>query len=125
MELSEITAVSQRYLLQIAGKLRDGGLIGANRGMTGGFHLLQEPSHINVYDIIKYMEGGLTIPEHSGIALDDNKLLFEVTYLLIDYLNTFMRAMTINKFADESDSEGLTDFVQLIEKHIDSIKEKI
>ena len=51
VELSEYITVSQRYLLQIAGKLRDGGFIGVNRGMAGGYHLLQDPSQLNIYDV--------------------------------------------------------------------------
>ena len=122
MELSEITTVSQRYLLQIAGKLRDSGLIGVNRGMTGGFHLLMEPSQINVFDIIKYMEGGVAVPERGGFASDENNLLFDAFYLLNNYLEAFLQAMTINRLSDKGDDEWLMEIALLVERHINSLK---
>ena len=102
IELSGITTISQRYMLQIARKLRDGGLVGVNKGTTGGFHLLQESSQINVFDIITYMEGSVAIPERVGMALEENELLFEVFFLLTNYLEAFLQEMTINRFSSAS-----------------------
>lgn len=65
-ELSRSVAVSKRYLLQIASRLRDGELIGVSMGSNGGYYLLSEPSRINLYDIILQMEGEVRILGGNG-----------------------------------------------------------
>ena len=42
LKLTANLPVSQRYVLQIAGKLRDGGLVSAHPGMKGGYTLAKE-----------------------------------------------------------------------------------
>lgn len=60
-DLAKNTSISKRYLLQIAAKLRDAGLLGVIKGPTGGFYLILPPSQIKVYDIICAMEGTVVI----------------------------------------------------------------
>lgn len=60
-ELAKSTSISKRYLLQIAAKLRDAGLLGVMKGSAGGFYLPLPSSQIKVYDIICAMEGTVVI----------------------------------------------------------------
>lgn len=123
VELSENITVSQRYLLQIAGKLREGGLIGVNKGMTGGYHLLHDPSQINVYDIIAHMEGGIVIPENSRSIVVENKILKDAFYHLNDYFKTYLRIMTIDRLTDKGEEEWQTQINSRVKRHIASLKE--
>jgi len=124
VELSENITVSQRYLLQIAGKLRERGLVGVNKGMTGGYRLLHDPSQINLYDIIEHMEGGMVIPENSGSAAVKNKMLNEAFILLNDYFTTYLRIMTIDRLTDKSEEEEWqTQISNRVEWHIASLNE--
>ena len=62
-ELSANLSISQRYIIQIAGKLRDGCLIVTHAGMCGGYTLGKDASDISVYDVFSLLEEGLLIPE--------------------------------------------------------------
>ena len=56
-EISENIQVSQGYLLKVAGKLRQGGILDAAAGPTGGFFLARCAQNISLYDIVRAMEG--------------------------------------------------------------------
>ena len=99
-ELTKSVAVSRRYLLQIAAKLRDGEMIGVNRGMIGGYFLLKEPEHINVYDIIILMEGEIRIIEYweeSAIHSTLNEALFDLQSRVTHYLRSLTLDVLIHK----------------------------
>lgn len=90
-ELSEKISVSQRYLLQIAAKLRDGEMIGVSMGSVGGYFLLREPSQISIYDIIILMEGDFRMPSASENSSTHQTLYLALTDLqqrVFHYLNS-------------------------------------
>ena len=49
--------ISQKYLEKLFAKLKKQGLVKAVKGAKGGYRLPKKPSQINVYDIIKALEG--------------------------------------------------------------------
>ncbi len=60
LTVSEITAkqaVPERYLEQILGTLRRGGLLKSQRGFGGGYLLAREPNQISILDIVMLIEG--------------------------------------------------------------------
>jgi Rrf2 family protein len=116
-ELAENMSVSQRYLLQIAGKLRDGGLIGVYKGVSGGFYLPLAPSEINMYDIIALMEGGISILRRSDVK-GDYKMLSGALNLLKDYLETYLRTMTLERLAAKSMGEYQQLIAGMVREHI-------
>jgi len=60
-EISENIQVSQGYLLKVAGKLRQNGILDAAAGPTGGFFLARCAKEITLYDIVYAMEGEVTL----------------------------------------------------------------
>jgi Rrf2 family protein len=59
-EISKRQDISEKYLEQLFLKLRRAGLIRSVRGPGGGYLLARKASKINMYDILKAVEGPLT-----------------------------------------------------------------
>ncbi|WP_249871004.1 cysteine metabolism transcriptional regulator CymR [Oceanobacillus saliphilus] len=55
--------LSEHYLEQLASPLRNAGLIKSIRGAYGGYILAMEPKEITAGDVIRVLEGPLTIVE--------------------------------------------------------------
>jgi len=100
MELTENIAVSQRYLIKIAGKLRNGGLVVTRIGMDGGYTLPKEPSMISVYDVIVLMEGGVHIPESVAAPVYFKSRLNDIFQLLQEHVETYLRSVTLDKLTN-------------------------
>ena len=62
-EISENTAISQRYLEQLLNKLRKANLVQSIRGAKGGYLLAADPHEILVKDILIALEDGIKIVE--------------------------------------------------------------
>jgi len=88
-KLSDNLQISQRYILQIAGKLRDGGLIDTQAGMRGGYALTKASSSISVYDIIALLEDDMSIPQCVTPCKNANS--HDARSILKDYYNTYHR----------------------------------
>lgn len=56
-EIADATGVPRDYLVQIAQKLRDAGIVYAIPGKHGGYGLAKEPSAIAAFDVIYAIEG--------------------------------------------------------------------
>lgn len=61
--ISERQNISERYLEQIFSKLKKSGLIKSIRGAQGGYVLAKHPEEISVGDILRVLEGPITISE--------------------------------------------------------------
>jgi len=125
MELAENITVSKRYLMQIASKLRSGGLVVTRIGVSGGYTLLKEPALISAYDIIVLMEGGVFVPESLTTSLDNILNLNDVLKLLTEYIETYLRSMTLDKLADRNINEWHGKFTETVEMHIASLNPKL
>ncbi|MFD1065352.1 cysteine metabolism transcriptional regulator CymR [Oceanobacillus locisalsi] len=55
--------LSEHYLEQLASPLRNAGLIKSIRGAYGGYQLAKKPNEIKAGDVIRVLEGPLTIVE--------------------------------------------------------------
>lgn len=51
--------ISERYLEQLAGKLKKAGLIMSTRGAQGGYRLARPADEISVGDVLRALEGNL------------------------------------------------------------------
>ncbi len=56
-ELAGVEKVPAKYLAQILGELRNGGLVESRRGKQGGYLLARQPSDITLRDAIAVIEG--------------------------------------------------------------------
>lgn len=61
--IAELHDLSPHYLEQIAAPLRNAGLIKSIRGAYGGYELTKEPSLITAGDVIRVLEGPITLVE--------------------------------------------------------------
>ena len=59
--ISKKESISISYLEQLLNKLKRGGLVESIRGARGGYVLARPPRDINVYDIIKVLEGDIAL----------------------------------------------------------------
>lgn len=126
-ELSKTLHISQRYILQIAAKLRDGGFISAHAGMSGGYALTKGASFVSAYDIIMLMEGDMSIPECAapidGCGAPCTKSdLFDALYTMKDYVDTFLQTVTFDKLAGMDFTGHLSDILSLVDAHISEIR---
>jgi Rrf2 family protein len=60
-EISERTKISVNYLEQLIPKLRKSGLVSSTRGACGGYKLAKSPECISIGDILRALEGDLTL----------------------------------------------------------------
>lgn len=58
-EISEKQNISVKYLEQIITNLSRAGLVKADRGSQGGYHLTHQPSYYTAGDILRAVEGNL------------------------------------------------------------------
>lgn len=49
--------ISLKYLERLFAILKNANLVGAQKGMAGGYQLKKSPKKINIYEIIKILEG--------------------------------------------------------------------
>lgn len=59
--IAEAEDIPPRYLEEILGRLRQGGLVTAARGASGGFSLARPADQITVADIWRVVDGPLTL----------------------------------------------------------------
>lgn len=97
--LVERTDLSEKYLEQIIGKLRKGGIVGAKRGIGGGYYLQKPPVEISVGNILDAVGSNF---EFASCAAGDchdaycpNKNLFRRIYGAVDQIvsNTTLEDM--------------------------------
>lgn len=123
-ELSQSVAVSQRYLLQIAAKLRDGEMLGVSKGSVGGYFLLREPQHISMYEIITLMEGELRILGASQSKSEHHTLYLAFTDLqhrICHYLNS----LTLDILVSKSWDQCLAVLNEALEPYYESLRDGI
>ena len=121
-ELAENLSISQRYILQIAGKLRDGGLIGTHAGMSGGYCLAKEASDISVYNVVVLLEGDIDIP--ACVTPCKHSALHDALSVLIEYLDTYFKTITFDKLAHMSFKGELSEILAMVGTHIVAMKQQ-
>jgi len=60
-EIASSEAIPTAFLERIFARLRDGGLVRATRGVSGGYRLAKGPAEISVADVIEAVEGPLCL----------------------------------------------------------------
>ena len=58
--------ISERYLEQLIAKLKKAGLVSSIRGAGGGYRLAKDAEDISVGDILRALEGDLTLVDCAG-----------------------------------------------------------
>ncbi len=127
-ELSGNLKISPRYILQITGKLRDGGLIRAHAGKSGGYTLDKEAASISIFDVIKLMEGDMSIPVCMSRIPDcgepcKNSHLLDSLSVMKEYLDMYLQTIMFDELADSDISGHLSEVLSLVAAHIGDLKQ--
>lgn len=121
--ISEREEISLHYLEQLFNKLRKGGVVESVRGPSGGFRLSRKPSEITVEEIIRTVEGQITLV--SCVESKDKKKACHradkcVTFLLWKRLGKnitdFLSAVTLQDLVDEA--RGMMDVGKVSHEHM-------
>ena len=69
-EIAQGESIPAPFLERILARLRDGGLVRATRGVSGGYQLARSPATIAVGDVVTVLEGPLSlvgcVPDDAG-----------------------------------------------------------
>lgn len=60
-QIAESEGISQAYLEQLFGQLKKSGLVISERGAFGGYELSRQPSEITIGEIIRSLEGDISL----------------------------------------------------------------
>ena len=73
-DIAEREAIPARFLEQIFQDLKRAGLVGAKRGPRGGYHLARPAEEIRLGDVVRALEGPITITGHGARRFRPKKL---------------------------------------------------
>jgi Rrf2 family transcriptional regulator, cysteine metabolism repressor len=104
--IAQTNDLSEHYLEQLVAPLRNAGLVKSIRGAYGGYILNSEPSTISAGDIIRVLEGPISIVE--GIE-DEEPAKRELWTRIRDAVKDVLDNTTIEDLANHSDNFGESD----------------
>lgn len=103
-EISEEMSVPRDYLIQLALRLRNAGIIKARPGKNGGYVLAKEPADISVGAILDAFDSELKHarqPMKKGRRISKQAAAVrEVHGLVMDSLNTYLDAISVQDLLD-------------------------
>ncbi len=96
------TDLSEKYLEQLLGMLRKGGVIESVRGAGGGYYLKREASKITIKEILSALDDDFSIDQCiSGQCTDEycpNKIIFKRLY---DGINGLLTSTTLEDMIND------------------------
>ncbi|WP_079509865.1 cysteine metabolism transcriptional regulator CymR [Mesobacillus jeotgali] len=104
--IAQTNDLSEHYLEQLVAPLRNAGLVKSIRGAYGGYILGSEPSNISAGDIIRVLEGPISIVE--GIE-DEEPAKRELWTRIRDAVKDVLDNTTIEDLANHTDNFGESD----------------
>src|SRR5690625_669624 len=100
--IAEQKNLSNHYLEQLATPLRNSGLIRSVRGPYGGYTLAKEPKDITTGDIIRVLEGPITLVE----GLEDEEPAQQALWIQIrDVIKNVLDTTTLEDLLQYDDEE--------------------
>ncbi|GLO66674.1 MULTISPECIES: Rrf2 family transcriptional regulator [Oceanobacillus] len=94
--------LSEHYLEQLASPLRNAGLVKSVRGAYGGYMLSREPKLITASDVLRVLEGPLTIVE----GMEEEKPAQQSLWLSIrDAVKDVLDHTTLQDLVDHENDE--------------------
>jgi Rrf2 family cysteine metabolism transcriptional repressor len=104
-EISERQNIPIKYLEQIINNLRKCGLVHSIRGAEGGYKLAKPPESITLYDILKCLEGNLSIIDPKSDIVQGEAGLF---WKEIDLKIKEMLSINLIEFVNKIDNNDNT-----------------
>lgn len=103
--------LSEHYLEQLAGPLRNAGLVRSIRGAYGGYVLADEPANITAGDIIRVLEGPISPVE--GIE-DEEPAKRELWMRIRDAVKDVLDNTTVEDLANHTDDGNTESYMYYI-----------
>ncbi|MFS0644194.1 cysteine metabolism transcriptional regulator CymR [Siminovitchia sp. 179-K 8D1 HS] len=100
--------LSEHYLEQLAGPLRNAGLVKSIRGAYGGYILAKEPSEITAGDIIRVLEGPISPVE--GIE-DEEPAKRELWIRIRDAVKDVLDHTTVEDLANHREDDDVEPYM--------------
>lgn len=98
--------LSEHYLEQLIAPLRNSGLVRSIRGAYGGYVLGREPETITAGDVIRVLEGPISLVE--GIE-DEEPAKRELWIRISDAIKGVLENTTLEDLAKHTDDNGQSD----------------
>ena len=112
-EISEEMSVPRDYLIQLALRLRNAGLIKARPGKNGGYVLAKEPSKITVGEILDAFDSDLKHvrqPMKKGRkASSSAETVRQMHGMIMESLDSFLGAITVQNLLEAMEEGGSSD----------------
>lgn len=102
--ISERQDISEGYLEQIFSLLRKNNLIKGKKGSQGGYVLQKDPKHITVGEILRSLEGDLSVVELDDNYIDDRmeKCIKDIVWdKLNDKINFVVNSISLEDLVEE------------------------
>jgi len=96
--VAERQSLSEHYLEQLIAPLRNAGLVRSIRGAYGGYVLAKAPAEITVGDVIRVLEGPITICD------DNDEDLAELWERVRDSINSVLDSTNLQDLIDKKRS---------------------
>lgn len=98
--IAQANDLSEHYLEQLIAPLRNAGLVKSIRGAYGGYVLADKPTKITAGDVIRVLEGPISVVE--GIE-DEEPAQRELWIRITDAIKEVLDSTTIDDLAKHSD----------------------
>lgn len=106
--IAEQKNLSNHYLEQLATPLRNAGLIRSVRGPYGGYTLAKEPKEIKTGDVIRVLEGPITLVE----GIEDEEPAQQALWKQIrDVIREVLDTTTLEDLLEYDDNEPQDDYM--------------
>ena len=109
-EISEEMSVPRDYLIQLALRLRNAGLIKARPGKNGGYVLAKDPADISIGQVLDAFDNDLKHvrqPMKKGRKVSDSAAAVRTMHgMVTDSLDMFLGAITVQDLLDALQNEG-------------------
>lgn len=114
-EISEEMSVPRDYLIQLALRLRNAGLIKARPGKNGGYVLAKDPSEITIGQILDAFDSDLKHvrqPMKRGRKVSDSAAAVRVLHGMVgESLEQYMSAITVQDLLDALEDDASSDLI--------------
>src|SRR5690625_1631978 len=106
--IAEENRLSAHYLEQLAAPLRNAELIKSIRGAYGGYRLARKPSSITAGDIIRVLEGPITLVE----GIEDEEPAKQALWLrMTDAVKNVLDTTTLEDLKDHKHNEQQKEYM--------------
>lgn len=98
--VAERQGLSEHYLEQLIAPLRNAGLVRSIRGAYGGYVLTKEPKDITVGDVVRVLEGPITVVD------DPEEELADLWDQVREAINQVLDSTTLQDLVDKKRDSG-------------------